>query len=206
MSSERLDWIYGAPDARELQRRYDAWSLHYDADMAVLDWGAPLAAAGQCLDFGGRGAVVLDAGCGTGLVGVALRDGGAGSVIGLDFSAGMLGKAAHTGAYDLLLQASLTEPLPLAARSLDAVVSVGVFTFGHVGPAPLAALAVLVRPGGTLTLSFRDDVYSGLGFVDVVRRAEEAGTLALLHCSEPAPLVSEHGEGVPMRVWTWKVR
>ena len=69
-----------------------------------------------------------------------------------------------------------------------------------------SALAMLVRPGGTLTLSFRDDVYFGLGFVDVVRRAEEAGTFALLHCSEPAPLVSEHGAGVPMRVWTWRVR
>ncbi len=205
MSSERLDWIYAATDPEDLQRRYDEWSAHYDADMDVLDWAAPGAAAAQCLDQGGRGGVVLDAGCGTGQVGVALRTGGAARVIGIDFSAGMLAKAALTGAYDELLQASLTEALPLAPGSLDAVVSVGVFTFGHVGPGPLAALGMLLRPGGTITLSFRDDVFRDLGFAASVEELSAAGQWALLRCSEPAALVTEHGEGVPMRVWTWRV-
>ncbi len=206
MSAERLDWIYAATDAADLQRRYDAWAEHYDEDMGALDWAAPGAAAAQCLAHGGRGGVVLDAGCGTGQVGVALRAGGAARVIGIDFSAGMLGRAALTGAYDELLQASLAEALPLAPGSLDAVVSVGVFTFGHVSPEPLAALGGLLRPGGTITLSFRDDVFRDLGFAAAVAVLRESAGWSLLQCSEPAPLVTEHGEGVPMRVWTWRVR
>ena len=205
MSSERLDWIYAATDPEDLRRRYDEWSLHYDEDMATLDWAAPGAAAEQCLAYGGRGGVVLDAGCGTGQVGVALRAGGARRVIGIDFSAGMLHRAAACGAYDMLLQASLTDALPIPAGSIDAVVSVGVFTFGHVGPDPLAALGDLVRAGGTLTLSFRDDVFHGLGFAEAVSALESSGRWALAGCSEPAALVTEGGGGVPMRVWTWRM-
>ena len=205
MSAERLDWIYAATDAEDLRRRYDEWSLHYDEDMAALDWAAPVAAAAQCLEHGGRGGVVLDAGCGTGQVGAALRAGGARRVIGIDFSEGMLRRAAACGAYDMLLKASLTDALPIPAGSIDAVVSVGVFTFGHVGPAPLAALGDTVRSGGTLTLSFRDDVFHGLGFAEAVSALESSGRWALAGCSEPAALVTEGGGGVPMRVWTWRM-
>lgn len=206
MSAERLAWIYAAEDAIDLQRRYDEWSRHYDEDMAELEWAAPAAAAAQCLAHGGRGGVVLDAGCGTGQVGMALRAGGAERVIGVDFSAGMLGKAALTGAYDELLQASLTETLPLMPGSLDAVVSVGVFTFGHVGPSPLADLGQLLRPGGTITLSFRDDAFRDLGFSETVDHLVQRDGWRLTQVTEPRPLVHEGAEGVLMRVWTWTVR
>lgn len=36
-------------------------------------------------------------------------------------------------------------------------------------------------------------------------RLRESAGWSLLQCSEPASLVTECGEGVPMRMWTWAV-
>jgi predicted TPR repeat methyltransferase len=204
--AERLAWIYAARDAAELRARYDAWAAHYDDEMEGSTWIAPQAAAGRCLAHAGTGATVLDAGCGTGQVGVALRRAGAGRIVGLDFSPGMLRQATATGAYDALLQASLTAPLPLAARSFDAVVSVGVFTYGHVPPAALAALGPLVCEGGVITLTFRDDVFRDLGFDAATTALEAGGGWTLLERGEAAPMIAEGGVGVDMRVWSWRVR
>jgi predicted TPR repeat methyltransferase len=169
-------------------------------------WIAPQAAAERCLAHAGRGATVLDAGCGTGQVGVALRHAGAGRIVGLDFSPGMLRQAAATGAYDALLQASLTAALPLDPGSFDAVVSVGVFTYGHVPPTALAALGPLVREGGVITLTFRDDVFRDLGFDAATTALEAGGGWTLLERGEAAPMIAEGGVGVDMRVWSWRVR
>ena len=77
---------------------------------------------------------MLDAGCGTGRVGVELAaTGWDGTLVGIDLSAGMLAVAAETARYERLVQASLTE-LPLEDGSVDAVIATGVFTHGHVGP------------------------------------------------------------------------
>lgn len=205
MDEDRLAWIYSAATPAELRERYDAWAAHYDGDMAGMDWSAPVAAARRCLAHAGAGATVLDAGCGTGQVGRALRAHGAGRVIGLDFSPGMLREAAASGAYDELLEASLSAPIPLPGASLDAIVSVGVFTFGHVPPAALANLTPLLRAGGIITLSFRDDVYRDLGFGAAIAELERTAGWTLLERGEPAPMVVEDGSGVDMRVWCWRI-
>ena len=202
---DRLDWIYSAQSAEELQARYDLWSADYDREMDGMAWSAPAAAAQRCLAYAGRTANVLDAGCGTGQVGVALKRAGVARVVGVDFSPGMLQKATATGAYDELVQASLTEALPLRPASFDAVVSVGVFTYGHVPASALAALGPLLRDGGVVALTFRDDVYRDLGFSAAIEHLERHAGWSLLERGEPAPMVIEGGEGVDMRVWVWRV-
>ena len=85
-------------------------------------------------------APIVDAGCGTGKVGIALRDAGwGGGLIGLDLSGGMLGQAAKSGAYDALIRGSLYD-LPFSDDQAAATVSSGVFTLGHVGGEALAEL------------------------------------------------------------------
>lgn len=212
MSDERLAWIYEATTPDELGERYDEWAAEYDADLDALGWQAPMAGAGRCaaflVKFGGLGVQVLDAGCGTGLVGVALRSAGAGAarIVGFDLSPAMLAQAARTGAYDELQQGSLLEPLPFAPRRFAAVVSVGVFTYGHVGPAAFAALARVVATGGHVTLTFRADAIDDLGYLAEAERLESTGTWQLVERTEPKPLLVEHGVGVDLIVLTWQVR
>lgn len=204
VSDERLRAIYAATDADELQQRYDAWATEYDADLEALSYTAPLAGAEQCHRMVGPLATVLDAGCGTGLVGARLAALGVGRLVGFDLSAEMLRCAGGRGVYAELVQGSLLEPLPFG-RHFDAVVSVGTFTFGHVGPDALVHLPAVVRPDGFVVMTFRDDVMRDMGFDQAVERLERDGVWRLEDRSDPAPLIVEDGVGADMRVWTWRV-
>src|SRR5436305_14584758 len=72
-----------------------------------------------------RGELVLDAGCGTGWLAAGLcRAAPQVQVVGVDLSAGMLGRARESGAWPLLQ--SDAQRLPFDAASIDLVVSRGV--------------------------------------------------------------------------------
>jgi SAM-dependent methyltransferase len=209
MDADRLAWIYSATNPAELRERYAAWAATYDDDMAGLDWSAPVFAAQRCAAHAGEGADVLDAGCGTGQVGEALRGLGVGRVTGFDLSPEMLELARRRGAYDELVEGPLLDPLPFEPGSFDAAVSSGVFTIGHVGPSALAHLATVVRPGGTVSITFRDDSVGPLGHEREAERLAGLGVWALVERSDPMPLIAERIDGVPtpvdMRVWTWRI-
>ena len=200
-----MRWIYAASDPDELRDRYETWAASYDDDLDGMEWRAPAVAADRCLAWAGSDARVLDAGCGTGLVGAELHLLDVGRLVGIDLSHAMLGVARTRGVYDELHQGSLLEPLPFAPRSFDAVVSVGVFTYGHVGPEALRGLAEVVRPGGYVTITFRDDVVDPLGFTVEFARLEGQAVWSLVERTEPAPLVVEDGVGADMCAWTWRV-
>lgn len=103
----------------------------------------------------GRGATVLDAGCGTGRAMPFLRDavGPAGRVIGLDITPEMIvsARGRGRGAYGLLLIADVAR-LPLPDASVDAVFGAGLISHLPDPPAALAELARVTRPGGRLAL------------------------------------------------------
>jgi ubiquinone/menaquinone biosynthesis C-methylase UbiE len=96
--------------------------------------------------------IVLDVGCGTGWLAAGLRRAGAaGTVIGADLSAGMLGRAHAAGAWPLV-QAQAAQ-LPFPAGAIDVVVGRGVL---HHLPDPVTALAEwrrVLRPGGAVVLA-----------------------------------------------------
>jgi predicted TPR repeat methyltransferase len=205
MDEDRLRWIYAATSPEELRERYEDWASSYDDDLDGMEWHAPAAGAGRCHAWAGADAVVLDAGCGTGQVGVELRKLGVGHLTGFDLSGAMLEAARERGVYDDLRQGSLLEPLPFGEHSFDAVVSVGVFTYGHVGPEALSSLALVTRSGGHVSITFRDDAIGPMGYADEVARLEAAGVWSLVERTEPAPLIVEDGVGADMCVWTWRV-
>src|SRR5690606_32675506 len=80
---------------------------------------------------------VLDAGCGTGLVGVELAKVGARKLDGVDLSPGMIAKAKATRAYRSLEAVDLSKKLDREAGTYSVVVCVGTMTQGHLGPEAL---------------------------------------------------------------------
>ena len=205
MDEDRLRWIYSATNDDELRDRYQLWAIEYDSDLASMGWRAPWAAAERVVHHAGGNARVLDAGCGTGLVGLALHERGVRRLVGFDLSRAMLDLARARSVYDDVVEGSLLDPLPFEGGSFDAVVSVGVFTHGHVGPAGLAGLPTVIRPGGFLTMTFRDDTIDALGHGAELRRMESEGVLRLVERTEPEQLILEGGIGADMRVWIWVV-
>ncbi|HUN67320.1 MAG TPA: tetratricopeptide repeat protein [Burkholderiales bacterium] len=98
-------------------------------------------------------ASVIDLGCGTGLVGVALAAAGA-QIIGVDLSPRMLEIAATRRVYARLEQGELVEVLARTpAESVRAVLAADVFIYVGDLAAVFASVARALAPGGAFALS-----------------------------------------------------
>ena len=115
---------------------------------------------------------LMDVGCGTGLVGEALRNDRRCPVMvhGLDLSTEMLDRAStkrtvdDAPVYDDLLEGDLTAVLPVDDGSYGGVTSCGTFTHGHVGPAAFDELYRIVRPGALFAIGINPDHFVAHGF------------------------------------------
>jgi predicted TPR repeat methyltransferase len=172
-----IERAYALSDPEEARALYDEWAQSYDDDLAQDSQGyvAPAVAAETVLRAAGVDGEILDAGCGTGLVGVALAERGARTIDGVDLSPGMIAKAKETGVYRRLAPADLSRPLPVSADAYDVVVCVGTLTHGHVGPAAFGEFVRLARPGGTIVATVLDDIWDSGGYrAEVDRLAQMA--------------------------------
>ncbi len=128
----RLERVYGAKSAEDLAESYDDWAAHYDEDLLSYGYRLPAIAAGLLGRYvPPESGPVLDAGCGTGLIGEVLSLLGYGALTGIDLSAGMLAAARAKGAYSELAQMRLGGPLALPSDHFAATVAIGVL---HRGP------------------------------------------------------------------------
>ena len=144
------DWLdQGTSDPGEVAARYDEWAKGYDGDLASWSYQAPTVVAETVVSRHPESGSVLDVGCGTGLVGRALRARGfAGQIVGLDISEASLEVARQCGAYDSVEQADLQQRLPLEDDSVDALVCVGVMTYLPEVETVWREFARVARPGG----------------------------------------------------------
>ena len=162
--------ILTAASTDELMKVYDGWADRYDREL-LEDWGytSPQKAVQLLLAaMGSPELTVLDAGCGTGLVGVLLKEAGMSLLTGIDYSPGMLAEAERKGVYDALHTLDMNLPLTLPSDSYDAVTCIGTFTSTHVKPEAVRELARVTRSGGALVFTVRDDYWQSTNFIDLV--------------------------------------
>lgn len=135
---------------------FDGYATRFDAHLISLGYRVPgliRHAVAPRAGAGGRLGPVLDLGCGTGLVGVALSDLAPEAMVGVDLSALMLAEARKRGLYAELHQADITHYLRHETRQFDLIVAGDVFPyFGDLAPLLLLAAACLA-PGGELLCS-----------------------------------------------------
>lgn len=200
-----LGAVYAAARPEELAQGYDAWAESYEADMAQAGYRHPAVVLALLTRHLPKGAApLLDAGCGTGLVGEWLGIVGYPTVDGLDLSGGMLAVAARKGAYRALHRLALGGPLPFGDGAYAGIVSAGVFTTGHVGAEALPEIARICAPGGAFVVTVKSTLWdeafrdraraSGLNLAEAtdpyVSMPGEAGTVPSL------AVVFRRGEGV----------
>jgi predicted TPR repeat methyltransferase len=178
-----LERAYALKDAGEARALYRDWAREYDATMLEgLGYLTPARTAALLAAYlPDRRAAILDAGCGTGLAGVELARLGFDHLNGLDFSPQMLEVAGARGVYSRLFEADLTQTLPLADASFDAMICTGTFTHAHVGAACLPELFRVLRPGGLFACTVHKDVWEEAGFAAMTQDLALCGELAVLY-------------------------
>lgn len=134
-----------------VRRVFDRMAADFDTALAALDYRAPQLVAAALLARQGTttAAEVLDAGCGTGLLGPLLRDRSI-RLVGVDLSPAMLAQAERRGCYDALAEAELEAYLSAAPGAWDVIVSADTLVYFGALDTVLAAAATALRPGGWL--------------------------------------------------------
>ncbi len=143
-----------APDAY-VRRLFDQYSERFDQSLLNnLDYRGPALlrqAVEEVMGTAG-GWAVLDAGCGTGLVGEVFRP-LATRLDGIDLSPRMVDKAAERGLYDDLTVGDLVMAMQARPGRYDLIVAGDVFVYLGDLTAAFFTAAQALRPGGALAFS-----------------------------------------------------
>ncbi|XP_019862526.1 PREDICTED: Williams-Beuren syndrome chromosomal region 27 protein-like [Amphimedon queenslandica] len=159
----------GGPDA------YKSWAKDYDEQMIKIGLQSPQSIISKWMEqyspeslqtqaASGRKHRILDAGCGTGLVGEYM-----GTVFpmdnvelyGGDITPEMIEQAKmkkNTGYMDFKI-INLKKELPYEEEFFDSVITCGVFLVGHCGPDCLPNIFRVLKKGGLLVTSSRKAFY-----------------------------------------------
>jgi predicted TPR repeat methyltransferase len=177
MSNHRtkiLDRVYSAKTVEELEAGYDDWAKTYDDDLQRFGYRLPAIVTGLGGRYVSRDAgPLLDAGCGTGLIGDALHLLGYKHLVGIDMSTGMLRVARDKRAYRELRRMILGSPLDFEDNNFAATFAVGVITVGHAPADAFDELIRITRSGGYLIFSIRVDREPETGYLDKLDALEQ---------------------------------
>jgi predicted TPR repeat methyltransferase len=177
-------------DPTSVGRVYDDWADGYDRDLAAWGYEVPRVVARLLADVQPDAAPILDVGCGTGLTGRELREAGFDALIGVDLSTRSLELAEATGVYRSTQQVDFQSlPAPFDDDAFAALVCVGVMTYLPDTASTVTEFCRLVRHGGTLVFTQREDMWAERNCGEVLVQLEAAGTCRIDDISEPRPYV-----------------
>lgn len=167
-----VDDAYALETPADSVQLYGKWAATYDSDfVASTGYIAYQLVAEQLIrDRDTFEGPVLDIGCGTGAVGMCLREGGIDIVDGADISVPMLEEAgkkrttAGQHVYRNLIPADLTGELDIPDDQYGALISAGTFTHGHLGPDTLDELWRIAAPGARCVIAVRTTHFDAAKF------------------------------------------
>ena len=165
-AAQLLERAYALDSDAQSRALYRDWAETYDDTMLQgLQYQSPQTVARLLADhLPDRQAVVLDVGCGTGLLGQGLAGHGFATIDGLDVSPEMMQVAQRRGVYRAFIAADLNQPLAIADASYGGMSCCGTFTHGHVGAGCLDELFRVLRPGAPFAFTVKLEVFESMGF------------------------------------------
>ena len=166
----KLD-IYKLKTPEELLKYYQDWTNNnkYNKDMVDWNYTAPQETTSVLKKYAlNKNSKILDAGCGTGLVGIELKKYGYLNIDGVDFSQDMLDLVPQ-GIYKKIEKVDLNKLLKFKNNTYDVVMCVGTFTYGHVMPKALDELIRITKNKGLICFTINEGIYEEYGFDNKIK-------------------------------------
>jgi len=170
----KLD-IYKLTTSEELLKYYQDWTKKnkYNQDMVDWNYTAPKETVLVLKKYAlNNKCKILDAGCGTGLVGIELKKCGYLNIEGVDFSQNML-DLIPKGIYKKIEKVDLNKPLKFETNMYDVVMCVGTFTYGHVKPQALNELIRITKNKGLICFTINEGIYEEYGFDNKIKELSD---------------------------------
>ena len=167
---EKLD-IYKLKTQEQLLKYYQDWTNNnkYNKDMVDWNYTAPQETVSVLKKYAlNKNSKILDAGCGTGLVGIELKKYGYSNIDGVDFSQNMLNLVPQ-GIYKKIEKVDLNKLLKFKNNTYDVVMCVGTFTYGHVMPKALDELIRITKNKGLICFTINEGIYEEYGFDNKIK-------------------------------------
>ncbi|EKV03255.1 methylase involved in ubiquinone/menaquinone biosynthesis [Leptolyngbya sp. PCC 7375] len=200
-------------DPENIRQYYEKWAKAYNQDVSNEMYSGPEYISvyfdmlpkqdSKFLNLRDPAIKILDSGCGTGLVGVALRHRGYQHIDGFDLSQNMVREAESTQAYRTLTgNCDMTQRIvAYQDNSYDATISCGVFTLGHVPPTAIEEMIRVTKPGGLVVVSTRKSYYDSTDFQSVYKRLQTEKKVTLVSYIMDGPYIAEEGA----HYWAFRV-
>jgi len=164
-TKSKLD-IYKIKKPEELLKYYQDWTDNnkYNKDMVDWNYTAPQETVSVLRKYAlDKNSKILDAGCGTGLVGIELKKYDYSNIEGVDFSQSMLDLVPQN-IYKKIEKIDLNKPLKFKNNIYDVVMCVGTFTYGHVKPHALDEIIRITKNKGLICFTINEGIYEEYGF------------------------------------------
>ena len=136
---------------------------------------------------------ILDAGCGSGLVGIELQKYGYTKITGADFSQEMLSLIPQN-IYQKLELIDLNEKLKYKDNLYDAITCVGTFTYGHVKAHALNELIRVIKKDGLICFTINEGIYLEYQFDKKMEQLSNDKSWKIINISKCSYIVNKEIE------------
>ena len=185
--------IYKLTSKKEVLKYYNDWTnnAQFNQDMVTWKYTAPTNAAKLLCKYSpNKDIQILDAGCGSGLVGMELAKNGYINITGADFSQSMM-DLIPKNIYKSLKLIDLNETLFYKKNSFDAIICVGTFTYGHVKAHALDEFSRITKNNGLICFTVNEGIYGKYKFDKKIAELSKNNSWNILKLSKSTYIVNK---------------
>lgn len=178
----------GSQKSEEVTDYYNNWAKTYEDSVKSWNYQSPEYATRLLKKYSTIEGTICDAGCGSGLTGVALKEGGFGSIVGFDLAPDFAEVAKGKNVYEDVHIVNMHErPFRYEDNEFAGLICIGVLTYVENVPDVLRELARITKPGGMVIFSHRSDMVDDPEFQKKLKSIETDNIWKEVFVSGPEP-------------------